>query len=281
MSKNLSLKTLRSSLSWPGRAAVVATLIGSMAVGFSGQAFASTSSMSTTLGSTNVASTVKVDVIGDSLSTGYRTPGDTWPDQAQALIDSEGLNASITTAAENGAGYVKTGSSGDVFLDLINRVVTSQAQIVVVFGSDNDAGQSGLQPAVTAALARVKVLAPEATIIVVGPTSESDDPAGALTAIRTTLAAQAAAIDAHFVDPVALGWFQGDSSQFLTTDLEHPNTAGEVYLAEQMNSIISPVIKRIDREVDGAGGYSNKLPLAVTPSSTTRELLEAGKFRAV
>lgn len=58
---------------------------------------------------------VQVDVIGDSLSTGFRTPGDTWPDQAQAIVASMGLKADTTNASENGAGYVSPGETGGVF----------------------------------------------------------------------------------------------------------------------------------------------------------------------
>jgi len=186
---------------------------------------------------------VQLDVIGDSLSTGFRTPGDTWPAQAQAIATSMGLKVTITNASENGAGYATPGETGDVFGDLVNRVVNSQSQVVVIFGSDNDTGAGGLAQAVQSTLARVKVLAPDATVILVGPTSESNDPQGELTEIRQTLEQQAAATGARFVDPVARGWFQGGAAQDLAGDLEHPNTAGETYLAEHMSAIMAPAIR--------------------------------------
>ncbi|WP_171814330.1 SGNH/GDSL hydrolase family protein [Arthrobacter dokdonensis] len=186
---------------------------------------------------------VRVDVIGDSLSTGYKTPGNTWPGQAQRLVSAMGLAAEITNASENGAGYVQPGDMGDVFLDLVNRIVNSQSQVVVVFGSDNDVGNTGLSAAVEGALARIRILAPQAAIVVVGPTSESNDPGGQLTPVRQALAVQAAAIGARFVDPVALGWFQGSASQDLSSDLEHPNAAGETYLARHMSALMAPAIR--------------------------------------
>lgn len=92
----------------------------------------------------------------------------------------------------------------------MNRVVNSQSQVVVVvFGSDNDTGADGLPQAVQSVLARIKVLARDATVILAGPTSESNDPQGKLVVIRQTLEQQAAAMGAQFVDPVARGWFQG------------------------------------------------------------------------
>jgi hypothetical protein len=99
-------------------------------------------------------------VIGDSLSTGFATPGDPWTRQARSLFTARGQHVQITNASENGAGYVAPGDNGNVFLDLVNRAVVAQAQIVVVFGSDNDVGQAGLAPAITQTLQRVRDLAP-------------------------------------------------------------------------------------------------------------------------
>ena len=191
---------------------------------------------------------VHVDIIGDSLSTGFQTPGDTWPGQAQGMMAGLGLNAQISSAAENGAGYVAPGEDGDVFLDLVNRVVNSQSQVVVLFGSDNDTGQAGIPQAVQETLARVKALAPDATVIVVGPTSESGDPNGALTLIRQTLALSADSFGARYVDPVTLKWFQGADAKYLSDDLEHPNASGETYLADHMDKVMAPAIKAAMRQ---------------------------------
>jgi acyl-CoA thioesterase I len=205
--------------------------------------------------------TVQVDVIGDSLSTGYRTPGDTWPGQAQKIVAGMGLNAHITNASENGAGYVQPGQDGDVFLDLVNRIVNSHAQVVVLFGSDNDAGRSGEVTAVQAALARVKALAPHAAVILVGPTSESDDPTGSLAGIRQTLATAASGIGATFVDPISLGWFQGSASADLSADLEHPNTAGELYLAQHMTAVMAPALKTAMQRNEARAGWPVRVRL--------------------
>ncbi|WP_125614531.1 SGNH/GDSL hydrolase family protein [Specibacter cremeus] len=187
--------------------------------------------------------TIQVDVIGDSLSTGFKTPGNTWVGQAQQLVAGMGLKAQITNASENGAGYVQTGENGNVFLNLVNRIVNDKSQVVLVFGSDNDAGQPGVAAAVQKTLDRIRVLSPHATLIVVGPTSESNDTNGQLSGIRAALAQAAGAHGARYVDPITLKWFQGDESKYLADDLEHPNTAGEQYLANHMTAILAPVIK--------------------------------------
>ncbi|WP_154606365.1 MULTISPECIES: SGNH/GDSL hydrolase family protein [Arthrobacter] len=222
---------------WQGRSTVLLSMIAVLLVVVSGAAaYAAAPAIAP-------VKAVQLDVIGDSLSTGFRTPGDTWPAQAQTIATSMGLKVGTANASENGAGYATPGETGDVFLDLVNRVVNSQSQVVVIFGSDNDTGASGLAQAVQSTLARVKVLAPDATVILVGPTSESDDPQGNLTVIRQTLEQQAADTGARFVDPVSLGWFQGAAAQDLASDLEHPNTAGETYLAEHMTAIMAPSVK--------------------------------------
>jgi acyl-CoA thioesterase-1 len=181
-------------------------------------------------------------VIGDSLSTGFATPGDPWTRQARSLFTARGHHVQITNASENGAGYVAPGDNGNVFLDLVNRAVVAQAQIVVVFGSDNDVGQAGLAPAITQTLHRVRDLAPAATLLVVGPPSVPADPGVDLTTIRDELATATAQVGGHFLDPLTLGWFQGPTSQFVSDDGEHPNTDGERYLAQQIVDAVGPLI---------------------------------------
>lgn len=181
-------------------------------------------------------------MIGDSLSTGYATPGDPWTRQARSLFTARGQHVQITNASENGAGYVAPGDNGNVFLDLVDRAVLAQTQIVVVFGSDNDVGQTGVAPAITQTLDQVRHLAPSATLLVVGAPSVPADPGVDLTSIRDTLATATAQVGGHFLDPLTLGWFQGPTSRFIADDGEHPNTDGELYLAQQMVDAIEPLI---------------------------------------
>ena len=132
----------------------------------------------------------------------------------------------MTNASESGADYVQSGETGDVLLDLVNRTVNSQSQVGLIFGSDSDTGDPGLAAAVVETLTGVKALAPDAAVVMAGPTSESDDAQGRLTQIRQTLSQQAEAIEVQSVDPVDLGWFQGAAVQYISTVLEHPNAAG-------------------------------------------------------
>ncbi|MEO6996612.1 MAG: hypothetical protein ABI112_00840 [Terracoccus sp.] len=45
-----------------------------------------------------------------------------------------------------------------------------------------------------------------------------------------------------FVDPLSLGWFQGDARSYVGPDGEHPNLSGEQYLATKMIEILDPEI---------------------------------------
>lgn len=189
-------------------------------------------------------SPVEVDVIGDSLSTGLATPGDPWTSNAEQLLMTQGRDVQFVNAAENGAGYVARGNDGDTFLDEVDQVVSARAQIVLVFGSDNDLGRSGLDSAVTATLARINTSAPNAELIVVGPPAPPAQDAQHLEAIRDTLQTAAAQAGAQFVDPLTLGWFQGESAGYVASDNEHPDTQGEQFLAEQMAAILAPAIDR-------------------------------------
>lgn len=249
MAGGRSRSTVGTWFHWQGRATVALLMAAVLlVVAFSAVAYAAVPPK-------GAVTDVHVDIIGDSLSTGFKTPGVTWPDQEQTLIADMGFKADITNASENGAGYVQPGEAGDVFLDLVNRIVNSQSQVVVLFGSDNDTGQSGLTTAVQTVLERVKVLAPQARVIMVGPTSESNDADGQLTPIISALSQSASTSGADFVDPVALGWFQGAAKQYLSSDLEHPNTPGEMYLAQQMKAVLKPAISHAmhqDRLWDGA-----------------------------
>lgn len=188
---------------------------------------------------------VEVDVIGDSLSTGINTPGDPWTNNAEELFAADGQQVQFVNAAENGAGYVARGQLGDAFLDEVDNVVSPSSEVVLVFGSDNDLGQSGLAAAITATLERVRTTAPHAQLIVVGPPAPPAQQPQQLTVIRDALQTAAEQAHAQFVDPLALKWFQDGAAAYVSFDNEHPNADGEQYLATQMVDILRPTVERM------------------------------------
>ena len=134
-----------------------------------------------------VAGPVVVDVIGDSLSTGVATGGEAWTRNAEPLFGGTQRNVLFVNAAENGAGYVARGSNGDTFLAEVDKVVSKRAQIVLLFGSDNDVAEPGLDAAVAQTFRRVRALAPLATLIVIGPPAPPAQRAQPLQGIRDLL----------------------------------------------------------------------------------------------
>jgi hypothetical protein len=189
-----------------------------------------------------VASAV-VDVIGDSLSTGVATPGDPWTVPASQLLARRLGPLWFQNAAENGAGYAMPGQYGDTFLDEVDRVVTPDARVVIVFGSDNDLGEPQLGARVEQTFSRIHELAPHAKMIVVGPPATPAQSPQHLASIRDVLRDQTAKAGGTFVDPVALGWFRVNGSSMVVSDGEHPNEPGERFLGGKMADLITDAME--------------------------------------
>ena len=185
---------------------------------------------------------IEVDVIGDSLSTGLATRGEAWTSNAERLFLAARRDVQFVNAAENGAGYVASGQNGDTFVDEVNQIVSDRAQIVLMFGSDNDLDQPGLAASIAQTMSRVRALAPRAKLIVVGPPAPPAQDAQQLEGVRDTLQAASRQAGVQFVDPLALKWFQDAASAGVGPDSEHPNDSGKQYLAEQMTAILTPEI---------------------------------------
>lgn len=191
------------------------------------------------------APSVRVVVVGDSLSTGHGTsPLQAWP----ALIREDPLLSGyqVLNAAENGSGYVTPGDVDGTFGTQVHEFVTPDTGVVVFFGSENDLGQAprAVAGAASAAIAEAHALAPAAKIIVVGPPSYSPDPDPGLLDISEQLKTAALWTGAEFVDPIAEGWIRGDVDDLIGPDGDHPTVAGQHYLLEH----IAPIIEQSSPE---------------------------------
>ena len=168
-----------------------------------------------------------------------------WTVDARALYAQQRKSVRFVNVAENGAGYVATGEHGDTFLDEAAKAVGPLSKIVVVFGSDNDVGRPGLDQAVRATLARIRLEASHAAIIVVGPPAPPAQQRAPLLAIRDILRSATAAVGGRFVDPLDLDWFGGSGVDDVAADLEHPNVRGELFLATQMAAVLAPTVRNL------------------------------------
>lgn len=183
----------------------------------------------------------RVVVIGDSLSTGYGTsPEEAWPRQLDQEPQPGQKPMEVTNAAADGAGYVTAGEGGETFGSEIAKAVNASTDIVVLFGSDNDAGQdpADLKAAVADALATSKTLAPRAARIVIGPLTAFGQAEPDLEVIRDQERAAAREAGAEFIDPVMAQWIDSPDSALLGPDGEHPSSQGQQFLKAKIRDVL-------------------------------------------
>lgn len=184
----------------------------------------------------------QIVIIGDSLSTGYGTSRkEAWPRLLQDDLSSAEMPVVVTNAARNGAGYIAVGDDEATFESEIDGTVNASTDVVVLFGSDNDAGQDPveLHEYLVNALAKIKTLAPHARCVIIGPLTGFDTLESDVSAIRDQERAAALDVGAEFVDPVAEHWIPGPDSALLGPDGEHPSSEGQHFLEGKIKALLT------------------------------------------
>jgi lysophospholipase L1-like esterase len=190
--------------------------------------------------------TVRVVVIGDSLSTGLGTsPEQAWPELLQSARLSNQRPVQVTNASENGSGYLVPGDDGDTFSMEVQEAVSPDTDVVVFFGSDNDAGArpGELMDAAVLAFAAASSVAPNAVLVAVGPLSGSEETDPALADVRDIEASAAQYMGMDFIDPIAEQWLNGRADVLLGPDGEHPSAEGQEFLRDMMQRILSTAVQ--------------------------------------
>lgn len=185
--------------------------------------------------------TERIVIIGDSLSTGYGTsPEEAWPRLLGDDLHSMLVPVEIINAAINGAGYIAVGDEEATFQTQIKGSINASTDVVVFFGSDNDAGQdpAELHAAVMDALQTTKTLAPHAKRVVIGPLPAFDSAASDIDIIRDQERTAALDDGVEFVDPVAEHWIPGPDSALLGPDGEHPSSEGQQFLKGKIKATL-------------------------------------------
>ena len=190
----------------------------------------------------------RIAVIGDSYTTGSNEGGNGpqgWAARSWQSLARQGFQVTPDVAAEGGAGYGVRGNHGSVFGDLTPRAVRPDDAVVVFFGSRND---QGVDPAALADAARdcfvvARRTAPSARLLVIGPPWPTDDVPDAVLQIRDVLYAQARAVGATWIDPIAERWFVG-RPDLIGKDGVHPNDAGHAYMADKIAPLIAGQLPR-------------------------------------
>lgn len=175
--------------------------------------------------------------VGDSYTAGSIEDSG-YAKRFPALV-ADALDVRTQVVAQGGSGYITSGINGKPWSDQI-EAVPSDADLVVIYGSRNDSfdgsHSSEIQASAEALFRSAKQQAPDAKIVVVGPTYvESPIPPGAVAAAD---AVQLAADDqdVEFVD--ASSWFQDPRPGLIGGDGVHPTDAGHAFLAHKFERIV-------------------------------------------
>ncbi|MCU1479676.1 MAG: hypothetical protein JWQ19_462 [Subtercola sp.] len=163
-------------------------------------------------------------------------------DRFPALV-GDALHTDWQSITSGGSGYVDPGDDGLRFDDLAEQV-PADASLVVIMGSDDDAGYSyeQIMDAALTTLQTIKQRAPNATILVVStPWVSADVPDGIQTSRNAVR--DAAAMDAlPYVDPIADGWWFTGPPEQIGNDGLHPTDLGHALAAEHLEPVIRQLL---------------------------------------
>lgn len=183
--------------------------------------------------------------VGDSYSAGTGSSG--FDNRFTTLVAAyEGWQGS--SFAYGGTGYLRAatqnariGCGQDAcpnYLDVVDRVIAANPNIVVVSGGRNDVElpEAQVEQAIDDFYARLRAGLPEAQIIVVSPVWAYSSPPAQLGRIRTAVREAAARVGAMYLD---IGEPLVDDRTLLTNDRVHPNDAGHAELARLIEVALS------------------------------------------
>jgi lysophospholipase L1-like esterase len=187
-----------------------------------------------------------VAVIGDSYTAGTAEGGmgeRGWPALVWRRLSEQGVSVAPTVDATGGSGYVNPGPFGVTFLDAVDRTITADDEVVVVFGGTNDVGQSldELGTAAREAMRTIRERAPAAKLIVVGPVWPGPSPSDAAVATDDVLREAAESEGATYVDPLEEAWL-ADTPELIGADDVHPTDGGHRYLADRLWAVINTAL---------------------------------------
>ena len=174
----------------------------------------------------------KLYVLGDSYTVGtsQALPNGSYARYLQTLAPWD-----VSYNGQGGTGYVANGS-GDAwsckFGDSrrLAAITAAQPDMLVILGSINDNGKTGIQAAATALYSAVLAASPATKIIVIGP--QLDDSTNPATSTALAAAAAAASNVIGYVEPTAAGWdVPGVRGP---TDPVHPSALGAEWYAHRV-----------------------------------------------
>lgn len=170
-----------------------------------------------------------VTIIGDSYTAGSNEGGNGPANWVRLVQGTLGDAADLTSASVGGTGY----ATPEGFGSRVAASVGPNTNLVVFFGSRNDLDTPADAVGKAAAEAYTEAVkdAPNAKLLVIGPSWVNHSIPANLLAIRDQLKAAAQAKGATFVDPLSEGWFL-DNPDLIGKDGVHPTDAGHALLAK-------------------------------------------------
>jgi lysophospholipase L1-like esterase len=231
-----------------------------------GMKYADFGGLTVTTGSTATApqiiERVKVYMLGDSWFDNVFDAH--WPYTIPAQV---GMTLAWNTFLGGipGTGYIN-GSVAFGNTTRTSRLYAANPDYVVVFGSINDNGATGIQAAASALYAGIATNLPNAKIIVVGPQPVPASPNPNLFTNRDAVKAAALAAPnvLAFVDPIADTWLAGSGNvsaptgdgnrdYYVGSDAIHPTALGAGYFARRIVEEITRILTKASRSADWLG----------------------------
>lgn len=174
-----------------------------------------------------------VAIVGDSFSAAVGA-GDVDRGYAHLLGDRGCWDLNLV--ARSGSGYA---ASVDPFVSIprVAAVATSLPDVIIVQGSGNDRGDGRMFAAASGLYLTYRVVAPQARIVVVGPTDAPSADHGNIDEIRRYLRDAAGVAGATFLDPKAERWLNPATDY--APDGIHPNDRGHARMAARLFDALS------------------------------------------
>ena len=179
---------------------------------------------------------LRVAIMGDSFTRGVGASDGV----GYATTIGQQLCWNTQIDGQSSTGYANPGPAGSKpYTDRAASVAESQAPLIIVQGSTNDAGRPGIEQAATATFETLKRESPQSKIVAVGPTAPPSVDRVQVMADRDAVRSAAARAGVTFIDPIALGWL-ADPTLYGPDEL-HPTREGHNLMAESLRAELEKV----------------------------------------
>jgi lysophospholipase L1-like esterase len=188
---------------------------------------------------TSPPSATKITFLGDDYTAGV---GANPQSKSWTQLVGKQLHVEVTVVGESGAGYAKKSGDGKMYSSLVDKVVASTPDLVVVSGGRNDVGDasSTLHAAAHALFASLHQKLPNARLLAIAPWwGDSPHPAPLNTVDQAVRSGVRAAGGKYVNKPDPLGGHPG-----FMKDAADPNNKGYRAIADSVTSAIGAQLPR-------------------------------------